>query len=133
MNTLFKAIVLSISTALVAAPVMAAPQDHPAKPQQQYQQKAPAPQHNAKPQANNHAAPKAPQHQSSAKKAVDPSRDWRVGQKVPQQFYASSYKVEYSKYKKLSKPNKNQQWLKVNGDYILTNTFNHSIVKIIAG
>jgi hypothetical protein len=36
MNTLVKAIILSLSTALVAAPVMAAPQDH--HPQQHNQQ-----------------------------------------------------------------------------------------------
>lgn len=132
MNTLFKAIVLSISTALVAAPVMAAPQDHQTQSQSKYSHKAPAPQHNAKSQQSHPTAFKAPQYNKHAKK-VDPSRDWRVGQKVPQQFYASSYKVEHSKYKKLSKPGKNQQWIKVNGDYILTNTFNHSIVKIIAG
>ena len=36
MNTLVKAIVLSLSTALVAAPAMAAPQEH--NPQQHHQQ-----------------------------------------------------------------------------------------------
>ncbi len=41
MNTLVKAIVLSLSTALVAAPVMAAPQDHQPKKTQFQQHKAP--------------------------------------------------------------------------------------------
>lgn len=40
MNTLMKAIVLSISTALVAAPAMAAPQNN--QPQIEHNQKAPA-------------------------------------------------------------------------------------------
>ncbi|WP_265734191.1 MULTISPECIES: RcnB family protein [unclassified Acinetobacter] len=37
------------------------------------------------------------------------------------------------KYKKLSKPGKNQQWIKVNGDYILMNAVSHAMIKIIAG
>ncbi|WP_373686223.1 RcnB family protein [Acinetobacter sp. YH12054] len=37
------------------------------------------------------------------------------------------------KYKKLSKPGKNQQWIKVNSDYILMNAVSHAMIKIIAG
>ena len=113
MNTLMKAIVLSISTALVAAPAMAAPQNSQNhQPQAAHNQKAPAQQ---------------------AKKAVNPSHDWRSGQKVPSQYRGNSYKVDHNKYKKLSKPGKNQQWIKVNGDYILTNVISHTIIKIIGG
>lgn len=117
MNTLMKAIVLSISTALVAAPAMAAPQNEQNhQPQPAHNQKAPV------------------QHQAQqAKKVVNPSHDWRSGQKVPSQYRGNSYKVDHSKYKKLSKPGKNQQWIKVNGDYILTNVITHSIIKIIGG
>lgn len=113
MNTLMKAIVLSISTALVAVPAMAAPQNSQNhQPQATHNQKAPAQQ---------------------AKKAVNPSHDWRSGQKVPSQYRGNSYKVDHNKYKKLSKPGKNQQWIKVNGDYILTNVISHTIIKIIGG
>ncbi len=125
MNTFLKAIVLSISTALVAAPVMAAPQEH--QPNKHYtQQQHKAPMH---PQQLH----KNPQHKPIAKKAVNPSRDWRVGQKVPTQHFNQSYKVDHKQYKKLSKPGRNQQWIKVNGDYILTNVKTHNIIKIIAG
>nr|MCM1981194.1 RcnB family protein [Acinetobacter pittii] len=31
------------------------------------------------------------------------------------------------------KPSKNQQWIKVNGDYVLVNVINHSVIKIIKG
>ncbi len=121
MKTLVKAIVLSISTAFIATSAMAAPQDHqPPKPYAQQHHKAPAPQHHA------------PQHKQVYKK-VDPSRDWRVGQKVPNQYQSKVYKVDHSKYKKLSKPGRNQQWIKVNGDYVLMNVVNDKIVKIIAG
>lgn len=125
MNTLVKAIVLSLSTALVAAPVMAAPQEHYNKPHQVQQHKA-SPQHSTQ---NNQKQ----QHKSAAQKRVDPSRDWKRGQKVPAQYHSQSYKVDHSKYKKLSKPGRNQQWIKVNNDYVLTNTITHVILKIIAG
>ncbi|TCB49127.1 hypothetical protein E0H80_12495 [Acinetobacter sp. ANC 4779] len=118
MNILVKAIVLSFSTALVAAPAMAAPQDHYSQSHQIQ---------------NHHTAP-VQQHQHAVhKKAVNPSHDWRVGQKVPTQYYGQSYKVDHKKFKKLSKPGKNQQWIKVNGDYVLTNVMSHKIIKIIGG
>ena len=129
MNTLVKAIVLSLSTALVAAPVMAAPQDHP--PQQHNQQHNQK--YNQQHTQSHHKAPVQQHHNAVHKKAVNPSHDWRVGQKVPSQYYAQSYKVDHKKFKKLSKPGRNQQWIKVNGDYVLINVMSHSIIKIIGG
>ena len=130
MNSLVKAIVLSISTALVAVPVMAAPQEHAPNKSHQQSHKVSAPQKHQ--QQNKHPA-QPQQHQSTMKKSVNPSRDWRAGQKVPSQYHGQAYKVDHSKYVKLSKPAKNQQWIKVNGDYILTNVTNHNIIKIIHG
>lgn len=140
MNTLVKAIVLSISTALVAAPAMAAPQDH-ANNRAPMEQNHKQPVNNSKHDYNKPPA-KAPHQQVSkydqgpkhyAKKRVDPSRDWRVGQKLPGEYRGHTYKVDHKKYKRLQKPTKNQQWIKVNGDYVLTNVMNHTILKIIAG
>ena len=125
MNTLIKAIVLSLSTALVAAPAMAAPQDHHS---QQHNQ-----QHNQQPAQNHHKAHVQQHHNAVHKKALNPSHDWKVGQKVPSQYHGKSYKVDHTKYKKLSKPGKNQQWIKVNGDYVLINVISHNIIKIIGG
>lgn len=62
-----------------------------------------------------------------------PSHDWKAGQKVPNRYQGNAYKVDQQKIKKLSKPAKNQQWIKVNGDYVLTDIRTHSIIKIIAG
>lgn len=127
MNTFVKALVLSVSTTLVAAPVFAAgPQNQPNQPA--HIQKAPAPQHvdNKKPTQHQNQ----PQHK---KNAVKPSRDWRVGTKVPKQYQAKQYHVTQKADKRLSKPNKNQQWLKVNGDYVLTQGSTYSIVKIVRG
>ena len=122
MNTLIKAIILSLSSALVAAPVMAAPQEHHS--QQHGQQ-----QHTAQHQTKDSI--KAPQH--SIKKTERPSHDWQQGHKVPAQYHGNSFKVEASKYKKLSKPIKNQQWIKVNGDYVLMNTTTYKVIKVIQG
>jgi len=122
MNTLSKAIILSLSSALVAAPVMAAPQEHHS--QQHGQQ-----QHTAQHQTKDSI--KAPQH--SIKKTERPSHDWQQGHKVPAQYHGNSFKVDASKYKKLSKPTKNQQWIKVNGDYVLMNTATYKVIKVIHG
>lgn len=126
MNTLMKAIVLSMSTALVAAPAIAAPQNA-------HEQKAPT--HSQSTKAQQHSKQNTPVKNQSQikKKEVNPSHDWRAGQKVPAQYLGHGYKVDHKKYKKLSKPGKNQQWIKVNGDYILMNAVSHAIVKIIAG
>ncbi|EIM38267.1 signal peptide protein [Acinetobacter sp. HA] len=40
--------------------------------------------------------------------------------------------MDHSKYKRLNKPGRNQQWIKVNGDYILMNVVNDKVIKIIA-
>lgn len=129
MNTLVKALVLSVSTALVAAPVFAAPQDHQPNQHQPapHTQKAPAP--TQMKHDNKQPQPAAKNQQNQ--KSVKPSRDWRVGNKVPKQFQAKQYKVDHKVDKRLSKPAKNQQWMKVNGDYVLTNGPEFVIIKIM--
>ncbi|CAD9196036.1 RcnB family protein [Acinetobacter bohemicus] len=122
MNNLIKTIILSLSSALVAAPVMAAPQEHHS---QQHGQQQLTAQHQTKDSI------KAPQH--NIKKTEHPSHDWQQGHKVPAQYHVNSFKVDASKYKKLSKPTKNQQWIKVNGDYVLMNTATYKVIKVIQG
>jgi len=53
--------------------------------------------------------------------------------KKPVQYPSQSFKIDHKKFKKLSKLGKNQQWIKVHGDYVLTNITSHDIIKIIAG
>lgn len=127
MNTFIKAAILSISTALIALPALAAPQEQ----HQQHQQHHAAQSHGHAQQqtSNGHQQPT----QATVKKANRPSQDWKAGQKLPSAYHSNAYKVDHQKYKKLSKPAKNQQWIKVNGDYVLTDIRNHSIIKIIAG
>ena len=65
-------------------------------------------------------------------RAVNPSREWRSGQTLPRQYNSSRYEVNNnSVLKRLPKANRNQQWYKVNGDYVLVNERNDKIVRII--
>ncbi|MTD12109.1 hypothetical protein GIX10_11900 [Acinetobacter sp. YIM 103518] len=48
-------------------------------------------------------------------------------------YYGQGYRFDYRKNKKLAKPEKNQRWIRVNGDYILINTVNHRILRVVPG
>ena len=143
MNRLIKAVIFSFSTALVAAPAFAAPQDQRNNAEHATQNHNDAPNHNDahKDASNHHAdehkpAPQAAQQPGQQKpnhdKAPRPSASWKPGNPVPTQYRGQGYKVDHKKFKKLSKPGKNQQWIKVNGDYILMNVVNDKVIKIIA-
>lgn len=116
MKNIAKALILSLSTA-VALPAFAAPNNG------QPEQHQPASSH----QKDNRQA------QNHQKKQIQPNRDWKAGQKVPSQYRGASYKVNPAHNKRLTKPGKNQQWIKVNGDYVLTNMVTHTIIKVIRG
>lgn len=119
MNTFTKSLILSVSAALISVSASAAPQGHPSEQHHQVQHSTQSTTHH--------------QHGQTQKKSVHPSHDWKAGQKVPAQYRGQGYKVDHSKYRKLSKPGHQQQWIKVNGDYVLTSTLTHTIIRIIAG
>ena len=123
MNTLIKAIVLSISASVMAASTFAAPQDNHNQSKQVEQHKKQIEQHKKQPVA---------QKVQDQKHTVKPSRDWKVGQVAPSQYH-KGHSVDHKKYSKLNNPANNQQWVKVNNDFVLINTVNHKIVKIIKG
>ena len=124
MNRLVKAVVFSLSSALVATSAFAAPHEQQHKPHQLQQHKAPSKFEQHKPVVKN-------QHKS-VKKVTQPHRDWKAGYKIPNQFHAANYKVDYHQSKKLSKPGKNQQWVKINGDYVLMNTNSYKVIKVVS-
>ncbi len=111
MKKIFSAIALTVSAALAASTAMAAPNDN----------HAPAP---------NHPAPhqQVVKHQPSHKVVQN---QWKVGHQYPSQYRGAGYKVNYKHDKRLHKPSHNQQWYKVNGQYVLVNTLNHAILKIV--
>lgn len=63
---------------------------------------------------------------------INPSRDWRVGQTLPRSYDSSRYAVDYRDAKRLHKPTRNQQWYKINGDYVLVNERNNRIIHILS-
>ena len=124
MKKVLTTIAVSLS-ALIASSAMAAPQHDP-----RFNHKAPPPAHwNNNDHRNNDY--KWQDNNRYQQKRVNPSRDWRVGQTLPRSYDSSRYKVDYRDTKKLSKPNRNQEWYKINGDYVLVNEKNNKIVRII--
>ncbi|AYO52761.1 RcnB family protein [Acinetobacter wuhouensis] len=54
---------------------------------------------------------------------------WQTGYVMPQHYRGNSYKVDY-KDGNLPKPSRNQQWYKINNDYILVDSDSNSILSI---
>ncbi len=54
---------------------------------------------------------------------------WQPGYVMPQHYRGNGYKVDY-KDNNLPKPDRNQQWYKINNDYILVDKDSNSIVSI---
>ena len=54
---------------------------------------------------------------------------WQMGYVMPQHYRGNSYKVDY-KDTNLPKPARNQQWYKINNDYILVDSDSNSIINI---
>lgn len=121
----------------MAAPAFAAPQnsqDHKQHATQNHNNANHQSMHNdaSSHHAQNQHKP-ASNNKAGNKQMTRPSATWKPGNPVPTQYRGQSYKVDHSKYKKLNKPGKNEQWIKVNGDYVLTNVLNHNIIKIVPG
>lgn len=123
MNHFVKTVVFTLSSALVATSAFAAPQPHadrhaathPHQLNSKFEQK------------KYHAAPQ----QHMVKKSDHPQRDWKVNHTLPSKFHAKQYRVDYKQSKKLTPPGRNQQWVKVNGDYVLMNTVNYKVIKVV--
>ena len=55
---------------------------------------------------------------------------WQTGYVMPQHYRGNGYKVEYREHR-LPKPDRNQQWYKINNDYILVNSDTNDIIRIV--
>ena len=55
---------------------------------------------------------------------------WQTGFVMPQHYRGEGYKVDYKDYD-LPKPDRKQQWYKINNDYILVNSETNSILRIM--
>ncbi|RKG30081.1 RcnB family protein [Acinetobacter tianfuensis] len=55
---------------------------------------------------------------------------WQPGYVLPQHYRGNGYKVDY-RDQNLPKPDRRQQWYKINNDYILVNSETNSIMRIM--
>lgn len=55
---------------------------------------------------------------------------WQTGYVMPQHYRGDGYKVEFRDFN-LPKPARNQQWYKINNDFILVDADSNSIVRIV--
>ncbi|CAB3767199.1 hypothetical protein LMG29542_05547 [Paraburkholderia humisilvae] len=60
-----------------------------------------------------------------------PHRDWHKGQQVPREYRDHNFMLDNWKDHKLTAPPRGQQWLGVNGDYVLVNRNNWKVVKVV--
>ena len=55
---------------------------------------------------------------------------WQQGYVLPQHYRGNRYKVEYKDHN-LQKPARNEQWYKINNDYILVDSDDNNMIKIL--
>ena len=55
---------------------------------------------------------------------------WQAGYVMPQHYRGNGYKVDY-KDNNLPRPGSNEQWYKINNDFILVNSDDNSIIRIM--
>jgi len=82
------------------------------------------------------AASGADQSQGTGRQQVMPTmphRDWHEGQQVPSKYRHYNYQMKDWKSHNLDAPKRGQQWLGVNGDYVLVTRSNWKISKIVPG
>ncbi|TCM64339.1 nickel/cobalt transporter regulator [Acinetobacter calcoaceticus] len=110
MHKIITAVAFSITTLMATSAIASPNTQHGQQQRQDHHNQSSA--HYTKPVASHHA-------------------QWRSGQSFPSQYHSSRYRVDYRQYKQLPQPGRNQQWYKVNGDYVLVNTQNHKILRVI--
>lgn len=126
MKKLVSAITL-VMTGLIATSAIAGPHEQDRRYQHAKPTPPPAHWNQGQPQRFDHNR----YDDKRYKNQVNPSRQWRVGQTLPRQFNTSRFELSDRQAKNLPKAGRNQQWYKINGDYVLVNERNDRIVRII--
>ncbi|WOE30809.1 MULTISPECIES: RcnB family protein [unclassified Acinetobacter] len=127
MKNIFTILTISFSVLSISGISFAAPQDR--KYENQYQRSY---------QPNNHNSHDNNDDQRFEKRRIREERgvkrlqqhQWQAGYVLPQHYRGNRYKVEYKEHN-LQKPNNNEQWYKINNDYILVDPESNNIIKII--
>lgn len=77
---------------------------------------------------NKHGEQRRPREENGVKRLQQ--MRWQQGYVMPQHYRGNRYKVEYKDFN-LPKPARNQQWYKVNKDYLLVDGESNNIIKIM--
>ena len=117
MNKMLAAMAISFSTLLATNFAIAAPNDGSRA------------EHGYSKNSGEHRDVRASREEHGVKRLQQMS--WQPGYVMPQHYRGNRYKVEPKDYN-LPRPSRNQQWYKINKDYVLVDLDSNSIVKIIA-
>lgn len=122
--------VLTLALSMTAITAFAESHGQHANPQAHSKGNSPAHTngHEAHDNRSNHSKndhPKnSPQHASH--------QGWKAGAVLPRDYRGNRYQFLNYQQARLGKPAKNQQWLRINRDYVLVNVLNHQIIKVVA-
>lgn len=134
--TFARILVLSCSTLLTAAFA-----SHATAAQSGYDQRHTHNSHSrpnySTPSRPSHSFPSRPQytptpsHPSINTRPHSPAYTWRTGERLPSKYRYKHYQVHPRELQRLPRSTAKQQWYKVDGRYVLVNTKNHKILRII--
>ena len=135
MKKLLTTIALSLSAVMATSAAMAAGPGHD---QRFDPRKAPPPPAHVVKQGPQfkHNAPPSHANKFKDDRRFDDKRHFnnsklRVGQTLPRGYDSKRFEVNSRDARGLAKAGKNQQWYKVNGDYVLVNEKNNRILRVM--
>lgn len=132
MKKLLTTVALSLGALMATSAAMAGPgPDHRFDPR-----KAPPPAHVVKhgPQFKHTPPPMHAKYKDDRRfndKRHFNQSNFRVGQTLPRAYDSKRFEVSSRDARGLAKAGRNQQWYKVNGDYLLVNKKNNRILRVI--
>lgn len=90
----------------------------------------------SRPSSPSHSYPSRPQYtptpsHPSISRPHSPAYTWRTGQRLPSQYRYKHYQVHPRELRHLPRSSAKEQWYKIDGHYVLVNTKNHKIQRII--
>lgn len=130
MKKLLTTVALSLGALMATSAAMAGPGEH------RYDQRkaGPAPAHVVKHGPQFKHAPAHGKYQDDRRfndKRHFNQSNFRVDQTLPRAYDSKRFEVNSRDARGLAKAGKNQQWYKVNGDYLLVNEKNNRILRVI--
>ena len=134
MKKMLTVLTISLSAMFVSTFAPAAPHGYDVRAEHGFDHRGPKDRGNGK---DNRANPDFDERDFQDRRKVREERGvkrlqqhkWQTGYVMPQHYRGNRYKADF-KQNNLPKPSRNQQWYKINNDYILVDSHNNSIVRI---